>query len=209
MRFILTLGIASAISILFFIVGILRNESLDYWYLAYNLGLAIVPLPLAFWLRQFLRRYSWADWRVVVFFAVWLFFLPNSFYIVTDFIHLPETQRVDVVQDVVMLTQFSVLGLIFGFMSVYMLHVAVLKYMARKVAAMGAGIVLFLSSFAIYLGRELRWNSWDILANPVGLLRDTSVALVQPEAAWMTASFFLMLASLYAVWWYGLEKAKQ
>jgi uncharacterized membrane protein len=199
---------AGLVGVIFFVIGVFRNGTLDYWYLPYNLVLALIPLLLALWLRRLLVVYSWKQWQVVVPLALWLLFLPNSFYIITDFIHLPETQRVDIVQDVVMLMQFSMLGLAFGFMSVLLLHKAFLKQLPSHVVVTGVIVTLFLSSFAIYLGRELRWNSWDIVIHPVRLFADVIEVVnpwMHPGAAWMTLSFFLMLASFYAVWSVGFK----
>src|ERR1043165_5993512 len=123
----------SVVGIVLFVMGILRNQSLEYWYLVYNLGLAVIPLLLALWLNRVLRRRKWPGWLPLLLAFGWLLTLPNSFYIVTDFIHLPETQRVDIVQDVVMLMQFSIAGLAMGFLSVFLLHKAYARQLPPRV----------------------------------------------------------------------------
>jgi len=62
------------------------------------------------------------------------------------------------------------------------------------VAAVGA---LGLASFGVYLGRVLRWNSWDVLTDP-RLLADLDGILVDPRALAMTIllSGFLTLSYL-------------
>ena len=204
---LMAMSIAVSAGIFLFFIGALRNGTLDYWYLIYNLALAVIPLGLAWWVLRLLKMYSWTSWRVSIVTIAWLLFLPNSFYIVTDFIHLLDGPRVDVVQDVVMLMQFSVLGLAAGFVSMAMLQRAIEKRAGTHVGVGGAAAVLLLSSFAIYLGRELRWNSWDIITNPTGLIGDTLAIVVSPlahpEAFFMTISFFLMLTSLYFMAWFG------
>jgi len=204
-KIVVALSCASGAAILLYLIGALRNQDFEYWYLTYNLGLAVIPLFLALWLRRLLKTRQWNEWRMLLLALTWLLFLPNSFYIVTDFIHLPETQRVDIVQDVVMLMQFSVVGLVLGFMSVYLLHKAYAKLLSARMLTLVVGMIFLLSSFAIYLGRELRWNSWDIVTQPWGLMRDVGDHLVNPgahpEAFMMTFSFFIMLASLYGLLW--------
>ena len=210
MRFSIALALASAAAVVLFAVGALRNHTLDYWYLPYNLLLGAIPLVIAMWLRRLLRVYSWKNWRMLPLFIVWLLFLPNSFYIVTDYIHLPETHRVDMIQDVIMLAQFSMLGFVLGFTSILLLHRAYLRQIKAKIITPLIGLVLFLSSFAIYFGRELRWNSWDVVSNPVGLFGDVwsivSRPLVHPGMISVTLSYFVVLASLYWCIWVVKDK---
>ncbi len=196
-------GFATLIGLSLLTTGAWRNQTNDYWYLGYNLFLGFIPLVLALWLRRLLRTHSWWHWASLVVTAVWLFFLPNSFYIVTDFIHLPETQRVDIVQDSVMIMQFSVLGLFFGYMSLFIVQRELRKRISQHATILIALLTLFISSFAIYIGRELRWNSWDIFLNPLNLGTDILLHFIYPLAypnmISITLSFFFMLASFYAI----------
>lgn len=203
--------LATLAGVLLFAIGLLRNSNLEYWYLIYNLFLGVMPLGFALGLQRLRTRYSWRNWRIVVLAVLWLLFLPNSFYIITDFIHLYETPRVDVVQDVVMLMQFSVLGVVFGFMSLSIMHKQILGFINQAKAAYSVSAVLLLSSFAIYLGRELRWNSWDIFINPLGIAKDVLVIIASPftsGVAFTTLSFFVFLTSLYGLWWHVAERYK-
>ena len=104
--------------------------------------------------------------------------------------------------DVVMLTSFLVSGLVLGYMSIYLLHVRLLEKIKEKYAYGIVGAVLFVCSFAIYLGRYARWNSWDIIMNPAGLVFDVSDRFINPSAHeqtyLITLTIFVLLASLYA-----------
>jgi uncharacterized membrane protein len=66
-------------------------------------------------------------------------------------------------------------------------------------------LVLLLCSLAIYIGRDLRWNSWDILASPAGLLFDLSERLLKvDEYGAMVGTimmFFGLLGGMYYVGW--------
>lgn len=202
------LGLASAVAVGLFLIGMVRNQTLDYWYLPYNLFLAFIPLLLALWLRRVAGKGKGYNWRVLLLTFLWLLFLPNTFYIVTDFIHLPETQRVDIVQDVVMLMQFSVLGVALGLYSLFLVHTAYARFVPRIFAAWGAGLVLFLCSFAIYLGRELRWNSWDAALHPVSVFTDSLEIITRGDAWFMVLSFFAMTGSLYLLFWCSAKLAR-
>ena len=43
-------------------------------------------------------------------------------------------------------------------------------------------VLMFAGSFGIYIGRYLRWNSWDILTSPFQLLYDIGDRFVNPFA---------------------------
>lgn len=201
------------VALLLFIIGALRNGTLDYWYLPYNLVLAAIPLGLAYWGRSLLNKYGLKNWRPLVVLILWLLFLPNSFYIVTDFIHLPETTRVDIVQDSVMIMLYSLLGGLFGFMSLFTVRGQLQKVLKRRTVEWTMMIALFLSSFAIYLGRELRLNSWDVVTNPfvlIGSVFDIIVRpMAHPEMVWITGTFFAILASIYGVLVVGVRFIKK
>ena len=207
-KFIGIWALASLVGAGLFLAGVLRNDTLDYWYLLFNLLLGLIPLGAAVWLRFSVDTKGWKKWHIPLLGALWLLFLPNSFYIVTDFIHLPEVARVDVVQDVVMLMHFSTLGLVAGFTSLYIMHGLLLRRYSDRVAMILILGVMYLSSFAIYLGRELRWNSWDIILHPFSVVKDMLLLWWHPiygvSAIWMTLSFFAMLTTLYLLLWYGL-----
>lgn len=201
----LALAVASVAAVFLYGWGAARNQNLDFWYLPYNLALAFIPLLLAVWLVWLLQKHAWKSWLPLFATALWVLFLPNSFYVVSDFIHLTETPRVDVTQDIVMLAQFSLLGFVFGFISLYSIHQEFIKRISVRLAAPLVAVLLLLCSFAIYLGRDLRWNSWDIITQPWTLIFDIFEHVLNPldnpQMITTTVSFFMMLSSVYFVIW--------
>lgn len=184
----------------------LATGTIHLWFLAWNLFLAWVPVLFA-WLfyRRTLNGLLWS-WQTSSLFAVWLLFLPNAFYLVTDFIHLRTYSDIGMVYDVVLLATYTIAGFVLGYTSLYMVHLRAM----RQYGARGhwiAGVALLLSGFAIYLGRYLRWNSWDVITNPLGLLFDVSDRIVNPVEHPLTFTttllFFGFLSVLYAVIWRG------
>jgi uncharacterized membrane protein len=200
-----TLMLASLASVGLFAAGALRNHNLDYDYMVWNLFLAWLPLLLMIWLLRTLRHKRWSSWQGITLSVLWLGFLPNSFYMVTDYIHLEDAPRVDILYDAVMLTAFVVTGLVLGYVSLYLFHMQLRKRMPPANAARIITAILLLCSFAIYLGRDLRWNTWDLFINPAGILFDVSDRLINPQAhpqMFVTiVSFFVLLGMLYLVIW--------
>lgn len=209
----LALGISSLVSICFLAAGSISNNSWEYSYMAWNLFLAWIPLGLALSLERILRTKLWSSWLALVVTLLWLGFLPNSFYILTDFIHVQEVPRVDVVFDVVMLGSFTLNGFILGFISLFIVHTELRKRLSAVFSGVLAAAVLLISSFAIYIGRDLRWNTWDVLFNPASLLFDVSDRIinvgVHPQVFSTTFSFFVLLGSTYGVVWYAVRALRQ
>jgi uncharacterized membrane protein len=139
--------------------------------------------------------------------VLWLIFLPNSFYLISDFIHLQDVQRVDVLYDAVMFTSFIYTGVVLGFSSLYLIHVQLRRRFRPRPAAGWIAAALVVCSASVYVGRDLRWNSWDVLINPGGILVDLSDRLLHPSAypemLLTIAAFSVLLASMYSLLWQG------
>jgi len=203
----------SAVSIVLFFAGALANHSLEFSYLIWNLILAWVPLVLVLLLLQSLKVRLWSDWLSLLLTIVWLLMLPNSFYMISDFMHVQDVVRNDLLYDVVMFTSFIIAGVLLGFSSLYMVHVELRKRITARSANICISVILLLCSYAIYLGRDLRWNSWDVLTNPAGVLFDVSDHIINPMQSGAmyttTVSFFILLGSLYIVGWQVADAAQQ
>ncbi|MEK7599515.1 MAG: DUF1361 domain-containing protein [Patescibacteria group bacterium] len=206
-QFIVALGASSLVSVGLFAYGAMRNQSLGYSYLVWNLFLAWLPLIFAIWLTAVLRRKLWSSWEGLAASLLWLVFLPNSFYMISDFIHLQDSQRVDILFDTIMFTSFIYTGVALGFTSLYLVNLQLRKRLSSKISTLWVAATLFICSVAVYIGRDLRWNSWDILTNPGGILFDVSDRLQNPSAyGQMTLTiitFFILLSSMYGLLWSG------
>src|SRR5690606_18992878 len=102
-----------------------------------------------------------------------------------------------------MMMSFIINGLILGYISIYIIHVQLLKKLSSRAILGTLGFVFMACGFAIYLGRYLRWNTWDVLINPFGLLFDISERIINPvvhiQTYIVTLSFFVLLSGTYAV----------
>lgn len=211
--FLASIILACSVSALFLTARILITDSLRFVFLYWNLVLALVPAILAFWLVRRIHLYGWFKWPQIMLTATWLIFLPNSFYLVTDMVHLRANFEASFYFDVVMLTSFMLNGLALGFYSVFLVHKELKKHFSPHFTMTVIGIVFLLCSFATYLGRFTRWNSWDILLQPFGLLFDVSDRFVNPamhdETYLATSSLFVVLFSAYMVVWSAFGRVRK
>ncbi len=177
----------------------------NYSFLNWNLFLAWLPLIFSTILLRYTRRNPWVSPAGLAWTVVWLGFLPNSFYLVTDFMHLQGSTARTLLFDVVLLLLFTLAGLVVGFVSVYQVHRLLLLRINSASASRVVAGVFFACSFAIYLGRFLRWNTWDVVTNPAGIILDVTDRIFDPGAHqqtfWITILFFAMLTTLYFVAW--------
>jgi uncharacterized membrane protein len=199
------LVMSNLVSLLLFLVRVIATQSSTYWFLFWNLFLAWVPMLLVWLLKRSLRTQLWIQPLPVLLTVLWLGFLPNSFYIMSDLIHLESTGDIGVLYDAVFMLSFIWNGAVAGFLSMIWMHQEILKRRSSQFAGLVMTGVILLTSFAIYLGRSLRWNTWDVLVNPAGLLFDVSERVINPltHAQYLTTTgtFFLLIGSMYYVVW--------
>ena len=208
-QFILAFVLASIASTGLFFYGAWLDGSFKYNYLLWNLFLAYLPLVFAIWLLRILERKLWSSWEALLATAAWLLFLPNSFYMISDFVHLQEVPAKNALYDTLLLTSFIYTAVVLGFSSLYLVHLRLKQRVSPRTAAVMIAVILFLCSFAIYIGRDLRWNSWDVVTNPGGLLFDVSDRLMSlssyPQMLLITVGFFVLLTSMYGLVWRGSQ----
>ncbi len=193
-----SLVFATALSLGLLGLRVVYTREFDYLGLGWNLFLAWMPLFFALAAYNVYKRSSRLSWLVVAGCAlVWLLFFPNAPYLLTDIIHLQSAQGVPYWYDLIMIIGFAFTGLFLGLVSLYLMQSLV------RQAAGGAASWLFVlavsgvSSFGIYLGRFLRWNSWDVFINPLSLLADIFERLRHPLAHYQTFVFSAMFSLFF------------
>ncbi len=149
-----------------------------YDFLVWNLVLAWVPLALALAAYATARRGGGPG--VVVIGVLWLLFFPNAPYLLTDFIHLHESPTTPLWYDALMLAACAWTGLALGFASLYVMQMIWERAAGPVVSWLGVVGALALASFGVYLGRFLRFNSWDALVHPGRIAHVIATELENP-----------------------------
>ena len=103
--------------------------------------------------------------------------------------------------DLVFILLFAWTGLLLGFMSLYLMQSMVARLFGRAAGWTLIPVMAGLSGLGLCMGRFLRWNSWDILLNPLAICRDllekAGQALTHPKAIVLPALFALLLFMAY------------
>ncbi len=161
------LGGATVLSVALYRFRALWYNEIGYSFLVWNLFLAWIPLGIAYtaYVMAWKRRVVSLVIAVAAF--LWLIFFPNAPYILTDFQHLGQpSQAVPIWFDVILVVWFSWTGLLLGVLSLYLMQELVHREFGRVIGWAFVFAVSFLSGLGIFMGRFLRWNSWDILQQP-------------------------------------------
>lgn len=193
----------------------------NWWFficLTWNLFLAWFPLGvLLVWrdlrasglLGRGRLAFRLSGWGAL---ALWLLFMPNAPYIITDLFHIRSVGPELVYFDTLTIFLGAATGLLAGLYSSLLAHRMLLALTPALLVqplivwAVVLGCQL-LAGFGIYLGRFIRWNSWDLVTNPLLLSRSLWRAMQEPFAQKVTLTYGLPLAVLYiAFYLYATKK---
>ena len=184
---------ASGISVAMYIARVFYVDSWAYRFLVWNLFLAWLPLLFAALAYRFRQRVL----RLLFFSGLWLLFLPNAPYIITDLMHLSYIPGLPAWYDAIMVFSFALTGLLLGFVSLFVMQMMVRRRFGWQLGWLFVAIMSGLSGLGVYIGRFLRWNSWDIFTDPLTLLQ----SLLNPDL-FLKAFVVTALMSLISIFAY-------
>jgi uncharacterized membrane protein len=197
------LAFASATALAAFAGRVHLSGTYGFRFLVWNLILAWIPYLLALWADAAYHRAPQRWSLPAALGTVWLLCFPNAPYIVTDFVHLQYLRGFVLWYDVGLLALFAWSGLFLGLASL-----EVMQRMVRASAGRVASWLFVLSAAAlgglgVYLGRFLRWNSWDVLVAPYDILASLAEVLADPrglrQATGVSGMFAALMLVSYAV----------
>ena len=171
-------------------------------FMIWNLFLASVPLIVSRVLLAAHNRRT-SDVAQLGLAALWLLFLPNAPYVFTDLIHLERNSPLQFSYDLAMLMSCAGTGLLLGYWSLFDVHKILEERFGRRLGWAVAIGSLLLAGYGVYLGRVMRWNSWDVLTNPFELFSTMVRLLLNPtehiRMYMLTAAASICLVLGYAV----------
>ena len=171
-----------------------------FLFLNWNLFLAAIPYFLTSSISS-IKTGRKQQLKIIGVSMIWLLFFPNAPYILTDLFHLGIASSVPKWFDLILIISFAWTGLLFGFLSLMKIEKLYTFFFTNKQVAWLSSCILFLASFGVYLGRFLRWNSWDIINNPGHLFNDITDRVVNPfdhPRTWgVTILFGILLNIIY------------
>ncbi|MBU2927302.1 DUF1361 domain-containing protein [Winogradskyella psychrotolerans] len=132
------------------------NKSYFFSFLIWNIFLAIIPYATTMYLNT---SKNVSKLKLGFWFMVWLAFLPNAPYIVTDLIHIRIGNDSLLWLDVLVVLSFALSGLLLFYISLLDMQTLVKSKFKTLPVEMISIAILMLCGFGVYLGRFLRYNS--------------------------------------------------
>ncbi|MDR2702197.1 MAG: DUF1361 domain-containing protein [Spirochaetaceae bacterium] len=172
-----------------------------FFFLNWNLFLAFVPWALTSisFLKPKIQRSPFGAAVLLIF---WLLFFPNAPYIITDLFHLRTIRSMPVWYDTLMILSFAWAGILYGFLSLWDIERILGRKLPRPLVTGISVFLLFVGSFGIYMGRYLRWNSWDLFTKTSEVLTDIGDRFTNPFEHRTTWGVTLLLGGfLNIVYW--------
>jgi uncharacterized membrane protein len=180
-----------------------RSCTLSYIFLIWNLVLAWVPYLLSLkFIKYDIKRQRIAPLGILF---IWVLFLPNGPYIITDLIHLRLRGPIPMWYDVLLVSTVAWNGLLLTMLSVSNIHHKLQNHFSALKLWIGLFTLFLSSGYGIYMGRFLRLNSWDFFLRPIRLLHYSLIDIIHPfhhtTAVWVTVLIGLILSFSYMIFY--------
>jgi uncharacterized membrane protein len=192
---------SSCFSCLLLLGRILVTQSLGYIFLPWNLFLAFVPYWITWWMVRN-KAICQSKIKLFIVLAAWLLFIPNSFYIITDLFHFTHIRSAPKWFDLLLIFSFAWNGILCGIISLRRVEVIMITLIkGNNFSLFFIFAIMWLNAFGIYIGRYLRFNSWDIVTDPFSLTAEIMNMIIHPFHnlyPWgMTLCYSIFMTFLY------------
>ena len=198
--------VALIFSIILLMVRMKLNKSYFFLFLIWNVFLAIIPYTITMYLntKPNISKIKLAFWSLV-----WLAFLPNAPYIVTDLIHIKIGNHSLLWLDVLVVLSFALSGLLLFFISIMDMQKLLKSKLEKLPVEVVSIVIIFLCGFGVYLGRFLRYNSWEIISQPHLLFKDIITIIFSPFQHFEAWLFTLGFGAFLVVGYFMFKNLNQ
>ncbi|RPD41983.1 DUF1361 domain-containing protein [Chitinophaga barathri] len=179
----------------------LYTQSLTYVFLAWNTFLALIPLMMS----RRLKPGEKLHWRNILKLAGWLLFFPNAPYLLTDLFHFHSAPPVPVWYDLFLLSTAAWNGLWLGMISLMRVEQFLAGCLTSRPVYLCLGAASLLCGYGIYIGRFLRFNSWDVFTAPYALLQNMAGHFIHPFHHAEVWAFTALFAMMFGLFYYTLK----
>jgi len=172
---------------------IFKTESLVYIFLAWNLFLAFIP----YWISNHLIKQKQISFYYLPIGLVWILFLPNAPYILTDLFHLKVRPGIPLWYDLILVCSFALIGFVLFYKSTIDMINLLREHISESYFKFILPAFFWLMAFGLYLGRYLRFNSWNVVNHPFRVVRKSFDTLFFTDTIGFTLIFGAFMWLVY------------
>ena len=173
-----------------------------YFFYPWNLFLALVPV----FFSGLLLKQKTLNYKSILLFGLWLLFLPNAPYLVTDIFHFEERAPVPFWFDLMLVVSGAWNGILLCMISLFRIERFLKTACTPKLTDKIMPLIIFLCGYGVYIGRYLRYNSWDVVTEPVGILRTSTHHIHHPFQNLNVWLFTFVFASFLGIVYFTIKK---
>ena len=179
----------------------LFSWSFHYTYLVWNLFLAVTPYLVS---KQ-LVKCKGLNFKAVLLLTTWLLLFPNSPYVLTDIFHLAPKDNIPFWYDGLLFMSASWTGLLPGLVSLQKVETFLSQHLHQFWLKASIFFCLLLSGYGIYLGRFLRFDSWDVITDSKRLISVSERTFFNPDEHLRVWIFVVLFAIFMDVLYVGFK----
>lgn len=195
---LLSIGFSMAL----LLVRVIYADSLDYSFYVWNSFLAAIPYAVS----TQIARLKKINLIAIVLLIVWLLFFPNAPYMITDVFHYEKRFPVPFWYDLILVIMGAWNGLILGMASLMNVEKFLASQLKPGWVIVCEYVSLVLCSYGIFIGRFLRFNSWDVVSDPRSLIYSSAHHVLVPQNYLKLWAFTLLFAVLLGLIYFTLKK---
>lgn len=191
-----------AFTVILIVFRIYTTGKITFLYFNWNLFLAALPLLFS----RLLKYCNALNIKACIVLLSWLIVLPNAPYLITDIIHFRERPPISKWFDLLLVTSAAWNGLMLGVISLMQVEFFLQKHVVQWKLNIIMFSTIFLCSYGIYLGRFMRYNSWDVIADPSELVYHIGGQMLRPQQHFNTWAFTLLFGVMFWIFYYTIRQ---
>lgn len=187
------------------IARFIYTREFEYMFYGWNLFLALIPFVCS----KRLRLNDRFSIKAAFLLGVWLLFFPNAPYLVTDLLHFTEREGCPLWFDVILVSSASWNGIIIAIVSLLNVEQFLKACFHKRMVNVVLLFFIILCGYGVYLGRFLRFNSWDIISNPGGLVVYIIKSFIHPHQNFGTWAFTIVFSSFFGIIFFTVKELRE
>lgn len=198
-------AVSVSFTILLLVVRIFFSGNTIYLFYPWNIFLGALPL---FFSSRLVKKHRF-NFKAMSLLCAWLLILPNAPYLVTDIFHFEERPPVPYWYDLLIVVSGAWNGMLMFIISLFQVEKFLSRILQKKWLNVSMIALLFASGYGIYLGRYLRYNSWDIITRPGTIASSSFNHVVHPFQNIGLWIFTFLFSSFLSIVYFSIKYLPQ